>query len=356
MWSWRTSWKLKSWEFFVRKRNFLWLGCVVSTLLACGDGNASAVSTTDGDSSVTLLDSISEFITQNPRDASALAFRAGLHLENKNLPYAKADAEASLALDSGLAAAHLRMGEVYFLSNQTRNSKLEWEKCIALDPATIECRLKLAELYSIVQEHGKSNELVDKVMELDPRNPIAYYIKGLNIRDGKGDTVMALKYIQKAIDLDPSYAVALDMAGVLHAALKSPLATGYFQRLIELDPSNFNAHYNLGMFYLGQRDFNPAIETFTLCSQLDPKNPEPFFNLGFIHLELNLIPEARSYFGQSIQAREVNYRAYYGRAYCAEKTGDVASAESDYRKALSYNPQHLPSREGLKRIVMLRAR
>ena len=304
----------------------------------------------------TPLDSVSAFLQDNPNNTDALAFRAGLYLEQKNLPYAKADMEAVLELDSNHVEGLLRKGEVYFIGNQTRISKEAWERCIQVDPDNIPCRLKLAELYSIVQDYDRCISFADAVIERDDQNAMAYYIKGLALRDKKGDTTLALKYIQKSIDLNPTFVPALDMAGVLHMGLGSGLAGGYFQRVIDQDPNNAKAYYNLGMFHLASKDYNPAIAAFTSCGQLNPNDPEPFFNLGYIHLELNMLTEARSYFGQSIRAQEVNFRAYYGRAFAAERAGDLTNAEKDFRKALEYNPSHTPSKEGLKRILQEKSR
>jgi len=46
----------------------------------------------------------------------------------------------------------------------------------------------------------------------------------------------------------------------------------------------------------------------------------------------------------------VNHRALYGRGYCFELLGDLPNAQADYRQALSFNPQHKGSQEGLARI------
>ena len=69
-----------------------------------------------------------------------------------------------------------------------------------------------------------------------------------------------------------------------------------------------------------------------------------------IHLELQLYTEARQFFTQSIEARAVNYRAHYARAYVFEKVGDLNAAQADYLKAIEYNPSHAPSKEGLGRV------
>jgi len=170
------------------------------------------------------------------------------------------------------------------------------------------------------------------------------------MRDALGDTLMAISWFQKAIDIAPDYTEALDMCGVLYSAIKSPLAIGYFNRLIELNPLNRMSLYNRGMYYLGKEDWNGALEDFTKCTQLDPTDIESMFNLGFIHLQLELPGDARYYFNQALEIQPINHRALYGRGYCFELLGDMPKAESDYRQALSYNPSHAGSRAGILRV------
>ncbi|HCY25234.1 MAG TPA: hypothetical protein DHU80_03300, partial [Cryomorphaceae bacterium] len=88
----------------------------------------------------------------------------------------------------------------------------------------------------------------------------------------------------------------------------------------------------------------------TKCTQLDPTDIESMFNLGFIHLQLELPGDARYYFNQALEIQPINHRALYGRGYCFELLGDMPKAESDYRQALSYNPSHVGSREGISRV------
>ena len=303
----------------------------------------------------TALDSLNEIIRYAPNDLDALEARAEVYLRQQNLKYAAADVAAVLQLDSARTKALELWGDISFSTNQTRQSRDAWQKCMAEDPKNVPCRLKMAELYHVVTEFEKSAELVDEVIELDPTNPEAHFLKGLLMRDAIGDTARALEWFQKAIDLDPEYIEALDMCGVLYSALGNPLALAYFNRLVELQPQNRITLYNRGMFHLGMEDWNRALEDFTTCTQLDPDDLESWFNLGYIHLQLQMYPEARGYFNTALRIQPVNHRALYARGYCYELLGDVINAEADYREALSYNPNHEGSKQGMQRMQRARA-
>ena len=217
-------------------------------------------------------DSLNDYISNYPNDIQSLALRSRRYLNNANLPYADADANAILELDSLNHDGLLLKGEANYLSNSTRLSRDYWLRCVEQHPDEIECRLKLAELYSIVMQYDRSTELVNKVMDLDPEQSIAYFIKGMNIRDTDGDTALALSYIQKSIDIDPTYFSAIDMAAVMTAAQNNPLALSYYDRLLELQPNNSETYYKIGMFNLNSRDFNGALEDYSRALSLNPQH------------------------------------------------------------------------------------
>ena len=301
-------------------------------------------------------DSLNNWIAEHPTDAQALIARARYYIDRKNFKYAYADANDAMALDSLDPDVLLVWGDVNFLQNKTRISKNAWEKCIRLDKQSVDCRLKLAELYNIVQDYRKSLQLVNEVIDINPNEPVAYYIKGINVRDMNGDTNAALQYFQKSIDLDNNYVTALDMMGVMLSAKKDPLALAYFNRILELKPNDRTTYYNIGMYYLKMQDWNNAIQAFTTCTQINPKDIESLFNLGYIHLQLGRNDIARDYFTEALAIQPVNHRALYGRAYAYEMLGDLTNAEKDYKEALTYNPQHEPSRIGLQRVIDLKNR
>ena len=297
------------------------------------------------------LDSLNAAIVEAPNDLGVLEARAAVYLRQQNLKYAAADIDAVLTVDSSRTKALELLGDMGFLTNQTRQSRDAWLKCMKVDPSNVSCRLKLAELYHVVTEFEKSAELADKVIAMVPENAEAHFLKGMLMRDAIGDTTRALEWFQKSIDLDSEYKEALDMCGVLYSAMGNPLALGYFNRLIELDPNNRVSYYNRGMYYLGADQWNGALEDFTTCVQLDPSDLESYFNLGYIHLQLQLPGEARGFFNRALEIQPINHRALYGRGYCFELLGDLPNAEKDYRQALSYNPGHAGSQAGLQRIT-----
>lgn len=298
-----------------------------------------------------LLDSLNKILTNNPYSVEALVARSNYYRSIRNNQYAFADAEAAYLVDSANASALAVWGEVNILSN-SRISRDAWLKCTQLHPENVECREKLAGLYHLVGEFEKSKKITDELIELDPENETAYFIRALDYLDGINDTDAALTYLQKAIDLKQDYFEALDKIAVLYTNMKNPLAEAYYKRMLELQPNNYLIHYNLGIYYKDVEDWNKSLESLTMASQISPNNPEVYFTLGTVHLKIDALQDAKSYFSKAIaiSPSQANYRAYYARGYTNEILGDVTNARKDYQKAISFNPAHEPTKIALRRL------
>lgn len=299
------------------------------------------------------LDSLNLYLINDPNNVEALVARTKEYIRMKNLQYALADAIAANEIDSNNVDVLLNWGEVNYFFNKTRISRDAWTKCIKLDKENVDCRLKLAELYHIVEEYEKSLKMAREVTKIDGDNATAYLILGLDYRDGINDTVTALKYIQKAIDLQEDYFEAIEHAALLYTHMGNLLAEGYYDRMTLLQPDNYLVYYNRGIFYYNIEDWNKALESLTQASQLDPKNPEIYMTLGMVHLKINALPEAEGLFTKAIEFSPsgANYRAYYSRGYANELQGDFSNAVRDYQQARQFNPTYEPARIALQRLA-----
>ncbi len=296
-----------------------------------------------------VIDSLTQFIAQNATDAQAFAARARRFLALRNFGSAINDADLAIALDSNNTFAQLVRGEVYYITNKTRISQAAWTKCIQLDAKNIECRLKLAELYNAVESYRQSLKLTNEVIELNPQIAEAFFMKGLNIVGLYGDTVQAMPYLQKAIELDQNYLKALDLLGVWLTERKDPLALAYLMRASEINPTA-ESLYKIGFYYKEMDDFEKAADHLSQAIQLDPKHVNAHFLLGYVMVELGEYEEALEAFSTCLSIREINHKAYYGRGYTHELMGNFDAARQDFAEALRKNPEHQPSQDGIRRL------
>jgi tetratricopeptide (TPR) repeat protein len=307
------------------------------------------------------LDSLNTYLTSNPYEVSALVARTREYINQKNLKYALADAKAAYDLDSTNTEVLLNWGEINYFFNKTRISRDAWVECARIDKENIDCRLKLAELYHIVGEYEKSLKLAREVTSIDNQNATAYLILGLDYRDGINDTTTAIKYIQKAIDIQDDYFEAIEHMALLYThkakfnfdSVDMAITESYYKRMTQLQPDNYWVYYNKGIYYYNLQDWNRCLESLTQASQLKPNDPEVYLTLGMVHIQIDALPEAEDLFTKAIKysPSEANYRAYYSRGYVNELQGDYTNAVRDYQQAKRFNPTYEPAKVALQRLA-----
>jgi serine/threonine protein kinase len=136
-------------------------------------------------------------------------------------------------------------------------------------------------------------EAVSRALELDERLSEAYESRSAISAYLEWDWDSAIKYIQKAIELNPGYSW-----GYFHLA-NHYLYTGRceesirtFHKAIELDPLNPAFHRNLGCAYIYSGDVAASFDSFQRTVEIDPKFPVIHYFLGMAHMQLARYEEA----------------------------------------------------------------
>ena len=60
-----------------------------------------------------------------------------------------------------------------------------------------------------------------------------------------------------------------------------------YQRIILQEPSNLNAHFNLGILYYKNMHFDEALREFNKVLEINPNDSEAYYNLGNIFNKKN---------------------------------------------------------------------
>jgi len=75
----------------------------------------------------------------------------------------------------------------------------------------------------------------------------------------QGDPVTALSFYQKAVELDPAYAVVYNDLGVVYEAMRFiDRAEESYLKAVKLDPEYLSAYTNLALLYENKRDLEKA--------------------------------------------------------------------------------------------------
>ncbi|MCX6567894.1 MAG: tetratricopeptide repeat protein, partial [Candidatus Aminicenantes bacterium] len=202
----------------------------------------------------------------------------------------------------------------------------------------------------------------------------------------------AQRSLEKAIDLDPKFALAYlilaEVAGQLgdsrlgdealrnafrHSTTASEkerllIASIYAQKierdldkelrllleLVRKYPEEKYAQYNLGFLYDGRREYGPAIAAFRKAIALDPNFGYAINQLAYVHAKIGQFDEALRLFERyaAISPGDANPLDSIGELYV--RMGKLDLAEAKYRKALEMKPDFFTSCASMAYVSCLR--
>lgn len=103
----------------------------------------------------------------------------------------------------------------------------------------------------------------------------------------ENDFTSAKKHLQKAVELSPGYAAALNDLGIVAAKTgEAEQSLAYFERAVSADSSHVQALLNVGRTYMMKGDFASAIQPLNKAAQLTPNDAQPFHLLATAHIQL----------------------------------------------------------------------
>jgi len=142
-----------------------------------------------------------------------------------------------------------------------------------------------------------ARESATKALELDPTLAEAHAALGFVKLVYDWDWNGAEHHLQRAITLDPHYAVPHQWMGeLLMARDQAEVATGAFQQAVELDPLSVPSNLGLGWAYYFARQFPQAQSQFERTLELAPHTPMALYGLGLTLYHLERLAEGMAVF------------------------------------------------------------
>jgi len=181
-----------------------------------------------------------------------------------------------------------------------------------------------------------------------------YFLKGnyyLNTKTTKEGYLKAVEMYEKAIDLDPDFALAYARVSVVHIVLYHILtwdptkerlqqAKTSLDRAMQLEPDHPEVHLAAGDYYHRViRDYDRALNEYKVAFQRQPNNSEIAGQLGDIYRHLGRWDKAEEYL---LKAYELDPRGITVAINVAENyqfQRDWQNAERFYNLAISTNPE-----------------
>jgi tetratricopeptide (TPR) repeat protein len=210
----------------------------------------------------------------------------------------------------------------------------DFDKAIALDPKLIwvYCELAKRYNYSLFSKEDKK-EIEDLGRATGER-----YNGVIIIKDDK----KAIAYLDRAIELNPNYAIAYYSRAISHHDLgEYEKAIADIDRAIKLKPNDAFAYASRGSVYMKLNDRQKAIASYTRAIEINSDFTQAYRYRASVYAELKEYKKAIADLGKAIKINdESDMRSELGLAadYCKraemyKNIGDINRSNDDAKKA-----------------------
>ncbi len=163
-----------------------------------------------------------------------------------------------------------------------------------------------------------------------------------------GNLVLALKYYQALLKVEPAHAQALAYSGICQHQLGNTAAgLEKITQAIELEPDNPDWLYNKALMLQESERYQEAISRYKALLEKNPKYTTALNNLGLCYKLIDKIDSALTYFKQSISLNEKNPSAYNNLGTVYKLRKQLKDAEVCFLKALKHDAKYVQALHNL---------
>ena len=155
-----------------------------------------------------------------------------------------------------------------------------------------------------------------------------------------GDSIGALEWVNKALDVNRYDPVMLHNRGLMLARMERyEEAEEDLDRSIYLDPSNARTYITRAMVRYSRDNLNGALDDYDMSVVIDPGNVMGHYNRGNLRAQIGDDNRAIEDFDFVIEAEPENLMAVFYRGILRDQTGDYRGAEQDITRVLEEYPR-----------------
>lgn len=216
------------------------------------------------------------------------------------------------------------------------------EKLLKIEPTNKIGLSELALVYRVTRRFEEGIKLIDKAITLDKENEKFYYYKAFIYNSwGKHKNSLALKEIEKCLDINPSYALGLALKGLIYSEEKQHIkAISTLDKAISLSHKDPRIHNFCGLNYRDMDKDDLAMKAFAQAFEIDPKFSVAIDNYGDIITRKNGIKEGIEWYRKALEANPKNSHARVSLADCLKKMSQYEEALKELEIGIKYEENY----------------
>jgi tetratricopeptide (TPR) repeat protein len=214
---------------------------------------------------------LKENLEKNPENAAVQFTLGKAYINTKQYDLAIVPLQKALSIKADQAGAHFYLGIAYAQMGQDAEALKEFEAEIPLSPAQDAAYSNAAAIYEKQGNLAKALEYYKKAAEIAP-NRAELHASMATIYEKQGNQAAAQAEYKALAEADPQHAAVtwFNIGAIAKNNDRNEEAVKAFQKAIEIDPAYAVAHRELGYALVKQGDFKGAVTHFNKYLQLNP--------------------------------------------------------------------------------------
>lgn len=199
-----------------------------------------------------------------------------------------------------------------------------------------ELYFRRAKIYEALKQMELAKNDVEQMLSLDSTKA-EYYIFAGNIYEKLPYTRGALLAYESAVKLQPqNKEVLLKLGEMFYYVKNREKSFQYLNDAIKLDKYLPKAYYFRGLNFKEMDRFDNAVRSFQTAVEADPGYFDAYMQLGLMYAEKK-DPKSAAYYGNAINLKPEDPRAYYGRGMYYQSIDSNRLAIKDFEKIVEFD-------------------
>jgi tetratricopeptide (TPR) repeat protein len=208
-------------------------------------------------------------------------------------------------------------------------------------PASIELKYKFVHIHLEQGNAPTALKILDEIPSWEHSNSEFHYLKGTALcQSGK------LKEAEKAFDHALSIAdeeifeALLNISIAFENARHFELAVKYLEKAIKMDPESLSVLYDLGYFHERLDTFERSVDYYQQYLDIDPFSENVWYNLGVVYFKLEEPEKAIEAYDYSIAINPDYASAYFNKANAWASLGNYEKAIDAFLDFVAIEPDN----------------
>ena len=291
------------------------------------------------DDYVLSIQYFNQVINAKPYMAEPYFYRAVAKLSLEDYRGAEQDCNSSIERNPFVVNAYQVRGLARVYQEHYEEAIGDFREGLRLDPDNRSLRHNLI---LCLTRSGRTQEAVlaaDTLIMNSPKYAPAMAMRS-DLSWEQGDTLGALEWVNKAIQINSYDADMLHHRGVMLARLERyEEAEEDMNRVIYLNPADASAYITRAMVRYFRDNLNGALADYDMSIIIDPSSITGHYNRGNLRAQIGDDNRAIEDFDIVIEAEPDNLMAIFYRGVLRDQTGDYLGAERDITRVLQEYPQ-----------------